>query len=140
MKVRRIAGSSAEVIRLIGPYAMDPHLIRQRGNLPIITKDTYIWHVLKDGKKVKAFVAMEILLGGNIKLQSFVEVEANKQDLRLLIKDVIEYFRKTERHKLTASVLKDFVDIFVAENFEVVKHKKNWTDLAYIHYQYEAAG
>lgn len=132
--VKQIPGCSPKVYEIIGPYAMDYHVIRKRENLPIITKENYTWYVLMDGRKVKAFVAAEEIKSYT-KLQAFIIVDATKTESRSLIKEVIEKFRQTNSPKLTVAVLNEYVDFFVREKFKIINHKKNWTDLAF--YQYE---
>jgi hypothetical protein len=94
MRIVRLDGCSPEVYKIIGRYAMDYGVIRKRENLPIITKENYTWHVLMEGPKVKAFVGVEEILSYT-KLQAFVELEANKTELRALIKEVVRTFQKT---------------------------------------------
>jgi hypothetical protein len=115
---------------------MNHDVILKRENLPIITKETYTWHLLMDGQKVKAFVGEEQILSYT-KLQAFVVVDATKTELRWFVKQVLRKFKQTNYPKLTISVLHEYVDIFAKEKFEIVKRKKNWTDLAF--FQYEKA-
>jgi hypothetical protein len=136
VKIKHIPGNSQEVIEIIGKYAMNHDVILKRENLPIITKETYTWHLLMDGQKVKAFVGEEQILSYT-KLQAFVVVDATKTELRWFVKQVLRKFKQTNYPKLTISVLHEYVDIFAKEKFEIVKRKKNWTDLAF--FQYEKA-
>ncbi len=130
MRIQRIAGASPTVYEIIGPFAMDPAIMKMRRNLPIVTKDTYTWHVLMRGKKVKAFIGMEVV-EGYIKLQSCVVLDNDDEALRELLDDVIISFRKTDSPKLTVSVLNKQVSVFEKKRFRVVKYKKNWTDLEF---------
>jgi hypothetical protein len=136
VRIKHIPGNSQEVFEILGRYAMDHQVILKRGNLPIITKENYTWHILMEGKTVKAFVGEEQILSYT-KLQAFVVLDATKTELRSLVREVVRRFQKTNYPKLTISVLNEYVDIFAKEKFEVVKQKINWTDLAF--FQYEEA-
>ncbi|MVT07718.1 hypothetical protein [Chitinophaga tropicalis] len=134
VRIKHLQGCSAEVYEIIGRYAMDHNVILMRENLPIITKETYTWHVLMEGQKVKAFVGEEQILSYT-KLQSFVPLNATKKELRWFIRQVVKRWQKTQNPKLTIAVRHEYVDIFVNEQFEIVKRKKNWTDLAFFQYE-----
>jgi hypothetical protein len=136
VRFKHIPGNSAEVFEILGQYAMNHDVILKRGNLPIITKENYTWHILMDGKAVKAFVGEEQILSYT-KLQAFVVLNATKTELRSLVREVVRRFQTTHYPKLTISVLNEYVDIFAKEKFEVIKRKLNWTDLAF--FQYEEA-
>jgi hypothetical protein len=134
VQIKRFEGNSPQVYEIIAQFAMDHDVMKKRGNVPIITKDTYTWHVLMEGKKVKAFVGME-QVPTYTKLQAFVVLDATKAELRGFVKEVVNTFRKTQYPKLTISVLNEYVDIFAKEQFEILNHKVNWTDLAFFNYE-----
>jgi hypothetical protein len=134
ISIKHIPGTSHEVYEIIGRYAMDHKVILKRRNIPIITKDNYTWHILMDGRKVKAFVGEEQILSYT-KLQAFVVLDATKSDLRWFVKEILRRFRETNYPKITISVLHEYSDIFAKEKFEIVNLKKNWTDLAFIQYE-----
>lgn len=134
IKIKQISGSSAEVYEIIGRYAMDHNVILKRENIPIITKENYTWYVLIEGQKVKAFVGEE-QIRSYTKLQAFVVLDATKTDLRWFVREILRRFQKTNYPKLTISVLHEYVGIFAKEKFEIIKRKKNWTDLAFTQYE-----
>ena len=134
MPIIRIDGCSPDVYSIIAPLAMDPAVIRKRRNLPIVTKENYTWHVLKKGKKVKAFVGEE-RLANYTKLQAFVVLDANDEELQTFLEEVVTRFEKSPSPMLTASVLNEYAVLFGKAKFQVTGYKTNWTDLAIVKHE-----
>lgn len=134
MPILHLKGCTPEVYRIIGPIAMNHEVIKKRKNLPIITKETYTWIVLRVKDSVKALVGLEEA-AGYMKLQAFVVLGATKKQSRSLIKDAQAEFLKTQYAMLTVSVLHEYAELFEKEGFVLVFTKTNWTDL--IFYRYE---
>lgn len=133
MSILRLKGCAPEVYRIIGPIAMNPQVMKIRGNLPIVTKETYTWFVLRDNDgSVKALVGLEEVTG-YMKLQAFVVLNATKKELGALIKEALREFKKTQYPKLTVSVLNEHAGLFQKEKFELMINtaKTKWSDLIF---------
>jgi hypothetical protein len=149
MPIIRIVGTSPDFYTILGPHVTDPAVIRKRCNLPITTKDTITWHVLKKNGKVKAFVGedpvplpkkdmkdkelpAEQRPLQQTKLQAFVALEASDDELLDLLGEVVTRFEKSESPMLTISVLNEYAVLFKKARFRVIGHKTKWTDLAIV--------
>lgn len=150
MSIVRIGGKAPEFYTVLGPHVTDPEVIRKRCNLPITTKESMTWHVLKkrDGK-VAAFVGEEPVHVPKkdledkeipveqrplkqTKLQAFVVLEAGDDELLNFIGHVVDHFEKSPSPILTASVLNEHAVLFRKARFKTINYKVNWTDLAII--------
>ena len=150
MAIVRIFGTSPDFYTVLGPHVTDPRVIRKRLNLPITTKETITWHVLKKNGKVKAFVGEDpvpipkkdrkgLLLKDDdqvplqqTKLQAFVVLEAGDEELLDLLTEVVNRFEKSQSPMLTVSVLNEYAPLFRKAKFKIVGNKTNWTDLAIV--------
>jgi len=147
MAIIRIVGTSPDFYAVLGPHVTDPAVIRKRCNLPITTKETITWHVLKRNGKVKAFVGEDPvplpkkdLKDKEVppeqrplqqtKLQAFVVLGASDDEVLDLLGEVVTRFEKSESPMLTVSVLNEYAVLFKKAHFKVIGHKTNWTDLA----------
>jgi N-acetylglutamate synthase-like GNAT family acetyltransferase len=127
-EIIQLAGDSKKLFMLIGPFAMDPKVIRELDGYPILSDEKFVWFIAMDEKQVVSFAALKQHKDHCLFTNDYTDPAYRQKGLhKALLQKRLDWCKDNEIKLIKADCTETCLISFKKAGFKVVKKFNNWT-------------